>query len=84
MIWRRLAPRGRRAATLLCWQLALGGCATELRMAEIEHAQSSSSAMSAPQTTIRYTAVRAETRQHPDYSSIDRSILTEHEATAAP
>jgi hypothetical protein len=59
-----------RVAGLVVGSTAMLGCATELRMAEVRDPAQ-------PNATIRYSAVRQETRRFPDYSVIDRAILAE-------
>ena len=54
--------------------LASTGCATELRMSELRDPNQ-------PTATIRYSAVRHETRRFPDYSVIDGSVLASDSST---
>lgn len=50
--------------------LVSAGCAKQLDMSEVRSPEQ-------PSSTIRYTAIRNETRRFPDYSAIDRSILVD-------
>ena len=50
--------------------LGSAGCTSELRLSEVRAPEQAN-------CTIRYSAVRSETRRFPDYSAIDGSILVE-------
>jgi hypothetical protein len=67
-VWRHA-----RAASTAALVLALAGCSASISYREPATPREAT-------TVIRYTGVRRETRRSPDYSSIDRRILTDRSA----
>ena len=66
-----------RSAFAVVLTLSASGCTSELTMAEVHNP-------SQPDATIRYSAVRRETRLFADYSVVDARILAADAAAAAP